>query len=62
LIAAGFHVYVSAPDAFKVIELPEQITGIFTEAVNTGRVFTVTVTAEMFVLVHPVSVLVPLTE
>ena len=62
LVAAGLHVYVWAPAAFSVMELPEQTTALFTEAVMIGKALTVTCTVARLVLVQPVRVLVPVTE
>ncbi len=47
------HVYDTAPLAFKVVGLPEQIVGDVAEAVTLGVVFTVTVTVSGETAAHP---------
>jgi hypothetical protein len=58
----GIRVYVLAPPPFIVVVAPLHITELVALAVITGNGFTVTLTNALFVLVHPVTVLVPVTE
>lgn len=55
----GIHVYVVAPFAFSVVELPEQMVVLVAVAVTVGVGFTVIST--VCVAVHPVAVVVPVT-
>ena len=62
LVAAGVHVKVLAPPPFKVVLPPKHTTELVTDAVTIGSGLTVTAAVARLVLVHPVSVLVPVTE
>jgi len=57
---AGLHVYVVAPPALSVVELPEHMVGEVAVAVTVGVGLTVTVTVAVFVQppVVPVTVYV----